>query len=122
MINPLLEGFDPARRPLLFSCGILACCAFKRRVGLDCPNLTTSGSAICAHFAKLAETAPSIAFGDCGVLRMEYYDTSSTTPFSGSAVPRGAAAPFAATARVSPRSGTGRRAGARSASTVNQVQ
>jgi hypothetical protein len=34
LINPLLEGFDPARRPLLFSCGILACCAFKRRVGL----------------------------------------------------------------------------------------
>jgi hypothetical protein len=27
MIQPLLEGFDPARRPLLFSRGILACCA-----------------------------------------------------------------------------------------------
>jgi hypothetical protein len=27
MIRPLLEGFDPARRPLLFSRGILACSA-----------------------------------------------------------------------------------------------
>src|SRR5713101_3290858 len=78
MINPLLEGVDPARRPLLFSCGILACCALKRRVGLNCPNLATSGSAICAHFAKYAETAPSIALGDCRLLRMEYNDTPST--------------------------------------------
>ncbi len=99
MINPLLEGVDPARRPLLFLCGILACCASKRRVGLNCPNLATSESAISAHFAKLAETAPSIAFVDCGVLRVEYHGTASTTPFLMSAVPRGAAAPFAATAR-----------------------
>jgi hypothetical protein len=33
MIGPLLERFDPARRPLLFSCGILARCASKRRSG-----------------------------------------------------------------------------------------
>jgi hypothetical protein len=30
---------------------------------------------------------------------VEYHDTASTTPFLVSAVPRGAAAPFAATAR-----------------------
>jgi hypothetical protein len=64
MIDPLSEGFDPARRALLFSRGILACCAFESRVELNCPNLATSESAICAHFAKQAET--SIAFGDCG--------------------------------------------------------
>jgi hypothetical protein len=60
MINPLLEEFDPARRPLLFLWN-LGCCASKRRVGLNCPNLATSESAICAHFAKQAETAPTIA-------------------------------------------------------------
>jgi hypothetical protein len=39
MIKPLLEGFDPARRPLLFLRGILAWRACQRRVELNCPNL-----------------------------------------------------------------------------------
>src|SRR5258705_8445934 len=100
MINPLLEGFDPPRRPLLFSCGILACCAPKRWVGLNCPNLATSGSAISAHFAKLAETrlrqSPS-AIAGYSAWRIVIPPRERLLLVS--AVPRGAAAPFAPTAR-----------------------
>src|SRR3984957_6451710 len=62
-------------------------------VGLNCQNQATPGSAICAHFARKAETAPSIA------LSWKYNDTASTTPLLVSAVPREAPTPFAATAR-----------------------
>ena len=68
MINPLLEELDPARRPLLFlrNFGLL-CLQEKDRA--QCPNPATSESAICAHFAKQAETAPTIALRDCGYPR-----------------------------------------------------
>jgi hypothetical protein len=36
MIKPPLEGFDPARRPLLFSWNF----ACQRRIDVNCPNLT----------------------------------------------------------------------------------
>jgi hypothetical protein len=62
-------------------------------VGLNCQNQATPGSAICAHFARKSETAPSIAFA------WKYNDTASTTPLLVSAVPREAPTPFAATAR-----------------------
>jgi hypothetical protein len=65
----------------------------RETVRLNWPNLATSGSAICARFAKQAETPLSLAFG------VKYHDTASTTPFLVSAVPREAPAPFAATAR-----------------------
>ena len=82
MINPLLEGFDPARRPLLFSCGILACCARARvRVAAQLPKSGYFG------------------IGNLRALRLnwrkqlrklvEYHDTASTTPFLVSAVSRG---------------------------------
>jgi hypothetical protein len=35
----------------------------ERRVRLNRPNLVTSGSASCTHFAKQADTAPQIAPG-----------------------------------------------------------
>jgi hypothetical protein len=98
MIGPLLERFDPARRPLLFSCGILARCASRRRSG----SIVQIWLLRHRQFARTLlnrRKHPSIAFGDCGILRMEYHDTVSTTPFLVFAVPRGAAAPFAATAR-----------------------
>jgi hypothetical protein len=96
----------------------LACCAFKRRVGLNCPNLVTSESAICAHFDKQAETAPSIAFGSRGALGMEYRDTYNAF---GVRSCLGSAAAFAATARFATAE-TGRRDIVRSASIVNQVR
>jgi len=86
MINPLLEELDPARRPLLFlrNFGLL-CLQEKDRA--QCPNPATSESAISAHFAKQAETAPTIALSDCGY-PAAYHDTTSAEPLWLSAVPR----------------------------------
>ena len=89
MIKPLLEGFDPARRPLLFSVEFWP--VARQETGrAQLSKSGTSKSAICASAATC---------GDCRVLRVVYLDTASTMLFWVSAVPRGAAAPFAATAR-----------------------
>src|SRR6185369_155732 len=51
MIRPLLEGFDPARRPLLFSRGILACSALLEDGAASIFQIwpgAAPGSAICA--------------------------------------------------------------------------
>jgi hypothetical protein len=83
----------------------------ERPVGPNCPNLVTSGSAICTHSAKCAEQLRKLPS------MWEYHDTTSTTPFFVSAVP----APFAATAGFAT-AGNERRAVARSAPIVNQVR
>jgi hypothetical protein len=73
MIKPLLEGFDPARRPLLFLRGIWACCGCQRRVELIVQiwQWATSGSAICVHCAKKAKIAPGClrSLRSCGAVR-----------------------------------------------------
>jgi hypothetical protein len=55
MINPLLEGIDPGRRPLLFCLEVLP--VAPPRDGSVQMGLT-AGSAIGAHFAKLRRPAP----------------------------------------------------------------
>jgi hypothetical protein len=61
MIKPLLEGFDPARRPLLFSRGILACCTLLETGGLNCPNLA-SGLRWDQQFAPLIAENSSVSW------------------------------------------------------------
>src|SRR5260221_14683292 len=125
MINPLLEGFDPARRPLLFSRGILACCAFTccafwsgSIVQIWLLRNRQFARTLLNRRKQLRQLPSAIA----GVLRMEYHDTVSTTPFFGYPRCVDKLRRRSPRQRVSPRSETGRRAVARSASTVNQVR
>src|SRR5258705_9472822 len=92
MINPLLEGFDPARRPLLFSRGTLPVAPLP-----VAPLRDGSGSIVQIWLLRdrqfertllnrqkqLLQLPSAIA----GVLRMECHDTASTTLFLVSAVP-----------------------------------
>src|SRR5260370_382598 len=105
MINPLLEGFDPARRPLLFSCGILACCAFK--FWPVAPLRDGSGSIVQIwqlrdrQFARtlLNRRKPLRQLPSAGDSAWSIMILLRQRLFLVSAVLRGAAAPFAATAR-----------------------
>ncbi len=96
MINPLLEGFDPARRPLLFSCGILACCVFKET---GRAQLSKSGYFGIGNFLNRRKQLRQLPSAIAGYSAWSIMIPLRQRLFLVSAVPRGAAAPFAATAR-----------------------
>jgi len=123
MIKPLLEGFDAARRPLLFYVEFWPVARCKRRVGLNCQNLAmwaASGSAICAANSRkqLRQLAPAAI---AGVPRVVYLDAASTMLFLGRPRCLEELRRCSPRQRVSPRSEAGR-AVARTLSIVNQVR
>src|ERR1700732_3241961 len=93
MINPLLEGFDPARRPLLFYVEFWPVA----------PLRDGSGSIVQIWLLRDRQFARTLLNRRKQLRQLpsarKYHDTASTTPFLVSAVPRGTPAPFAATAR-----------------------
>jgi hypothetical protein len=91
MINLLLEGFDPARRPLLFYVEFWPRAPVRDGAG-SIVQIWQGGLRRDQQFARallIGETAPSVApAAIAGVLRVVYPDAASTMPFFGvSAVP-----------------------------------
>jgi hypothetical protein len=83
MIKPLLEGFDPARRPLLFYVEFWPVAPVRDGAGSIVQIWQgASGSAICAHFAnRRKQLRRSALAAIAGVLRVVYPDTPLTMPF-----------------------------------------
>jgi len=85
MIWPLLEGVDPARRPLLFCVEFWPVARCLRRGGLNCPNLA-SGLRWDQQFAPLIAENSSVSWPLQrlrGYPRVVYLDAASTKPFWG---------------------------------------
>jgi hypothetical protein len=66
MIGPLLEGFDPARSPLLFLSGILASCAV--RDGSAQLSKSSNGNSD-LRTLSLMEEGSCFTWGDCSGTR-----------------------------------------------------